>query len=79
MGEQTRVSNSMYCFLPTDVDGFGPLAELALDIPRRCLRFAHRRTTRPACCRTMKALPFPWKTHDSCGSDEALAAAEHKK
>ena len=31
MGEQIRVSNSMYCFLPTEVEGFGPLAELALD------------------------------------------------
>ena len=32
MSKQTRVSNSMYCFLPTEVDGFGPLAELALDM-----------------------------------------------
>ncbi|MGA2062420.1 MAG: alpha-glucan family phosphorylase [Thermoguttaceae bacterium] len=32
MSQQTRVSNSMYCFLPTEVDGFGSLAELALDM-----------------------------------------------
>ena len=32
MSQQTRVSNSMYCFLPTEVEGFGPLAELALDM-----------------------------------------------
>ena len=32
MSKQTRVSNSMYCFLPTEVEGFGPLAELALDM-----------------------------------------------
>jgi glycogen phosphorylase len=32
MSPQTRVSNSMYCFLPTEVEGFGPLAELALDM-----------------------------------------------
>lgn len=32
MSRQTRISNSMYCFLPTEVDGFGPLAELALDM-----------------------------------------------
>ena len=32
MSEPTRVSNSMYCFLPTEVEGFGPLAELALDM-----------------------------------------------
>jgi len=32
MSKQTRVSNSMYCFLPTEVEGFGPLAELALDL-----------------------------------------------
>ena len=31
MNKQTRVSNSMYCFLPTEVEGFGPLVELALD------------------------------------------------
>ena len=32
MSGQTQVSNSMYCFLPTEVEGFGPLAELALDM-----------------------------------------------
>jgi starch phosphorylase len=32
MSKQARVSNSMYCFLPTEVEGFGPLAELALDM-----------------------------------------------
>jgi len=32
MSQQTRVSNSMYCFLPTEVEGFGSLAELALDM-----------------------------------------------
>ena len=32
MSKPTHVSNSMYCFLPTDVKGFGPLAELALDL-----------------------------------------------
>ena len=32
MSEQTGLSNSMYCFLPMDVEGFGPLAELALDM-----------------------------------------------
>ncbi len=32
MSKETRVSNSMYCFLPTEVEGFGPLAELALDM-----------------------------------------------
>ncbi len=32
MSRQTPSSNSMYCFLPTEVEGFGPLAELALDM-----------------------------------------------
>ena len=32
MSQPTRVSNSMYCFLLTEVEGFGPLAELALDM-----------------------------------------------
>ena len=32
MSEPTRASNSMYCFLPTDVEEFGLLAELALDM-----------------------------------------------
>jgi starch phosphorylase len=32
MSTQARASNSMYCFLPTEVEGFGPLAELALDM-----------------------------------------------
>jgi starch phosphorylase len=32
MTQQMRVDNSMYRFLPTDVEGFGPLAELALDM-----------------------------------------------
>ncbi len=32
MSEQTPVSNSMYCFLPTEVEGFDSLAELALDM-----------------------------------------------
>jgi starch phosphorylase len=34
MSQQTRVntSNSMYCFLPTEVEGFDLLAELALDM-----------------------------------------------
>ncbi len=32
MSERASVSNSMYCFLPTEVEGFGPLAELALDM-----------------------------------------------
>ena len=32
MSQPTQVSNSMYCFLPTEVEGFGPLAELALDM-----------------------------------------------
>ncbi|MFZ1932220.1 MAG: hypothetical protein WCB27_17260 [Thermoguttaceae bacterium] len=79
MSKQTRASHPIYSLLPLEVEGFDSLAELALDIPRRCLRFAHRRTTQPTCCRTMKALQFPWKTQDSCGSDEALAAAERKK
>ena len=32
MNKQTRVSNSMYCFLPMEVEGLGPLVELALDM-----------------------------------------------
>ena len=32
MSEQSQLSNSMYCFLPTETEGFGPLAELALDM-----------------------------------------------
>jgi glycogen phosphorylase len=32
MSKQARVSNSMYCFLPTEVEGFDSLAELALDM-----------------------------------------------
>ncbi|HYW79373.1 MAG TPA: hypothetical protein VE890_07325 [Thermoguttaceae bacterium] len=32
MGEQTDVSNSMYCFLPTEVEGFDSLAEIAVDM-----------------------------------------------
>jgi starch phosphorylase len=32
MSEETPVSNSMYCFLPTEIEGFDSLAELALDM-----------------------------------------------
>jgi glycogen phosphorylase len=32
MSEQTQVSNSMYYFLPREIEGFSPLAELALDM-----------------------------------------------
>ncbi len=32
MSKQARVGNSMYCFLPTEVEGFDSLAELALDM-----------------------------------------------
>jgi len=32
MSPQTPMSNSMYCFLPTEVPGFDSLAELALDL-----------------------------------------------
>jgi len=32
MSKQTPISNSMYCFLPTEVPGFESLAELALDM-----------------------------------------------
>ena len=32
MSIQTRVSNQIYSFLPTDVDGVDSLAELALDM-----------------------------------------------
>ena len=32
MSEQTRVSHPIYGLLPTEVEGFGPLAELALDL-----------------------------------------------
>ena len=32
MSTQTRVSNSMYYFLPREIEGFSPLAELALDM-----------------------------------------------
>ena len=32
MSEETPVSNSMYCFLPTEIEGFDALAELALDM-----------------------------------------------
>ena len=32
MIEPTNISNSMYCFLPTEVEGFTSLAELALDM-----------------------------------------------
>ena len=44
MSTQTRVSNSMYCLLPTEVEGFGSLAELALD-------------TRPARDYTVRVIP----------------------
>ena len=32
MSQQIRVRHSLYCFLPTEVEGFRPLAELALDM-----------------------------------------------
>ena len=32
MGKQTPVGNPIYSLLPTEVEGFGPLAELALDM-----------------------------------------------
>ena len=32
MSEQTRVSNPIYSLLPTEVEGFDSLAELALDM-----------------------------------------------
>ena len=32
MSEQTHVSNPIYSFLPTEVEGFDSLAELALDM-----------------------------------------------
>jgi starch phosphorylase len=32
MGSQTRVSHPLYSLLPADVEGFGPLADLALDM-----------------------------------------------
>ena len=32
MSKQTPVSKPIYSLLPTDVEGFGPLAELALDL-----------------------------------------------
>ncbi len=32
MSKRAGLSNSMYSFLPTEVEGFGPLAELALDM-----------------------------------------------
>ena len=32
MSKEAGLSNSMYCFLPTEVKGFGPLAEIALDM-----------------------------------------------
>ena len=32
MGNPTLLSNSMYCFLPTELEGFTSLAELALDM-----------------------------------------------
>ncbi len=32
MGNPTLLSNSMYCFLPTELEGFTSLAELALDV-----------------------------------------------
>ncbi|MFZ1932619.1 MAG: alpha-glucan family phosphorylase [Thermoguttaceae bacterium] len=32
MGDPTLLSNSMYCFLPTELEGFTSLAELALDV-----------------------------------------------
>ena len=32
MSTQTRVSNPMYYFLPREIEGFSPLAELALDM-----------------------------------------------
>ena len=32
MSKKTHVGNSMYCFLPTEVEGFDALAELALDM-----------------------------------------------
>ncbi|RJP50204.1 MAG: glycosyltransferase family 1 protein [Anaerolineaceae bacterium] len=32
MSKQTRVSHPIYSILPTEVEGFGPLAELALDM-----------------------------------------------
>ena len=32
MSEPTRVSGAMYSFLPTEIEGFGPLVELALDM-----------------------------------------------
>ena len=43
MSKQTRVSNSMYCFLPTEVEGFGPLAELALDMRWSWNHYCRRR------------------------------------
>ena len=32
MNEKTQMSGSIYSFLPTDIDGFDSLAELALDM-----------------------------------------------
>ena len=32
MGEPTPVGNPIYSLLPTEVEGFGPLAQLALDM-----------------------------------------------
>ena len=32
MSKPTRVSHPIYSLLPTEVEGFGPLAELALDM-----------------------------------------------
>ena len=32
MSKEALASNSLYCLLPTEVEGFGPLAELALDM-----------------------------------------------
>ena len=32
MSQPTQISNSMYCFLPTEVEGLDSLVELALDM-----------------------------------------------
>ena len=49
MGDPALLSNSMYCFLPTELEGFTSLAELALDValvvePRRRRNLAAART-----------------------------------
>jgi hypothetical protein len=47
MSKQTRVFNPIYSFLPTEVEGFDSLAELALDM-RGSWKSLRRRTVAPA-------------------------------